>query len=88
MKGKKKLALIPLTIPEQVPLVVLLAENGHRGLVRLPRGAPECSRVTNAYQEFLYQRETALQELIAGRTADEDFQEKISEALQKLLLNH
>ena len=82
------MALIPLTIPEQVPLVVLLAANGLRGLVRVPHEAQECQRVADAFQEFLYQRETAIRELIAQRTADEDLQEKISEALQRLLLNH
>ncbi|AEB09240.1 HsdM family class I SAM-dependent methyltransferase [Desulfobacca acetoxidans] len=87
MKGAKKIGLVPVAIPEHVPFVVLLAENNVRGLVRVPHAGEECERVGNAFQEFLYQREAVLRELIAKRTVDEDLQEKIYESLQKLLLN-
>ena len=87
LKGKKRLALIPLVIPEQVPLVVLLAQSGHRGLVRVPHESPECQSVFTAFQEFLYQRRTVIKDLIAQRTADADLQEKIDVALQRLLSN-
>ena len=43
LQGEKRLALIPLVIPEQVPLVVLLAQHGHRGLVRVPHNLPNVS---------------------------------------------
>ncbi|MBM4285051.1 MAG: SAM-dependent methyltransferase [Deltaproteobacteria bacterium] len=85
MKGKKAIAAVDSTLPQQDPLIILLARLGLRGLVRLPHEKEECVRVFHEFSDFLRQREDAIRDLIAGRTLDEETQEKICEALKKMI---
>lgn len=85
LKGKKPVATIATCIPGQDPLLILLAESGAYGLVRVPHEPKECSRLLQKYGSFLRQREAAIRELIANRTLDEEMQEKIYQALMPLV---
>ena len=76
--------VVAATAP-QAELLKLLAENGTRDIVRVPHEEAECVRVTDAYRAFLAKRSRAIRDLIAERTADEDIQEKILQALMVLL---
>jgi hypothetical protein len=86
LKGKKPLANINTKIPEQDPLIILLARSGIQGLVRVPHEPEECERLYQEYGDFLRRREETVRELIANRTLDEDMQEKIYAALIPHLL--
>ncbi len=86
LKGKKPLVNLITKIPEQDPLLILLAGSGMHGLVRLPHEKDECARVLEAYRDFLREREERLGEMVADRTLDEETQEKILSALIALLL--
>jgi hypothetical protein len=86
LKGKKPLANLITKIPEQDPLVILLARSGLHGLVRLPHGPEECQRLYHEYSDFLHRRDAEVRELIADRTLDEELQEKIYGALIPLFL--
>jgi hypothetical protein len=67
--------------------MVLVANSGVRGLVRLPHEDDECRRVLQDYEGFINQRENQVRQLIKERTADEGIQEEIYEALAPMLLN-
>ena len=84
--GRKHVAFIETKIPAQDNLVVIVAESGTLGLVRIPHETDECRRVFRSYSKFVRERGKRLSELIAERTADEDMQEKIYEALISLIL--
>jgi hypothetical protein len=86
LKGKKPLTNLITKIPEQDPLVILLARSGLHGLVRLPHDPEECQRLYRQYDDFLRRREADVRELIADRTLDEELQEKIYGALIPLFL--
>ena len=86
MKGKKPIASPATKIPEQDPLIIMLAESGIHGLVRLPHEPDECERVCQKYGDFLRRREETILELIANRTLDEEMQEKIYTAIIPQLL--
>jgi len=86
LKGKKPLANLITKIPEQDPLIILLARSGLHGLVRLPHDPEECRRLYQEYADFLRLRDETIRERIADRTLDEDMQEKIYEALKSLIL--
>jgi hypothetical protein len=86
MKGKKPLANVITKIPEQDPLILLLARSGIHGLVRVPHDPEECQRLHHAYAAFLRRREETIRELIANRTLDEEMQEKIYTALMPLFM--
>jgi hypothetical protein len=58
-----------------------------RGLVRIPHEEGECLNVLQKCETLFREREKRLHELIAERTADEDMQEKIYEALMPLILH-
>jgi len=81
LKGKKPLSNINTKIPEQDPLIILLARSGIRGLVRIPHDPEECQRLHQEFDAYLRRREEALRELIANRTLDKEMQEKIFAAL-------
>jgi hypothetical protein len=81
MKGKKPIANLITKIPEQDPLIILLARTAVHGLVRVPHEPEECRRLYQAFADFLRRREETILELIAGCTLDEDMQEKIFSAL-------
>lgn len=87
IKGKgKQVAVIPTKHPAQNNLIVLLAESGTRGLVRIPHDESECKRVYEVYQSFIRKRDKKIFEIIEERTADEEMQEKIYEALMPLVV--
>ena len=86
MKGKKPMANIDTKIPEQDPLIILLAGSGIRGLVQVPHEPEECERLYLEYGDFLRRQEETVRELIAHRTLDEEMQEKIYAALMPQLL--
>jgi hypothetical protein len=88
MKGaKRRVALVETTNQVQDELLVLVANSGVRGLVRLPHEDGECQRVLQEYEKFINQREDQVRQLINERTADESIQEEIYEALAPMLLN-
>lgn len=63
-------------------LVCFLAESGIRKIVRIPHEDQECQRVLNQYQMFINERDARLWQLVEERTADEEMQGKIYEALK------
>ena len=86
LKGRNsQIALIETKNSAQSDLIVLVAKSGIRGLVRIPHEEDECLNVFLKYERFIRERERRLHELIAERTADEDMQEKIYDALLLLL---
>ncbi|MBW2087128.1 MAG: SAM-dependent methyltransferase, partial [Deltaproteobacteria bacterium] len=85
MKGKKRLALVETKLPAQDSLVILVANSGVRGLVRIPHEEDECKRIFNKFENFIKKRENFIWEMIEHRTADEDMQEKIYGSLMSLL---
>jgi len=86
LKGKKPLANLITKIPEQDPLLILLAHSGLHGLLRLPHESEECQRLYHEYADFLRLRDETIRGLIADRTLDEEMQEKIYSALMPQLL--
>ena len=86
MKGKKCIASIDTHMPEQDPLIILLAKSGIRGLVPIPHEKDECQSVLQEYGDFIRRREETVRGLIANRTLDEEMQEKISAALMPLIV--
>lgn len=88
LKGRSnQIALIETKNPAQSDLIVLVARSGIQGLVRIPHEEDECLNVFREYDGFIRERERRLRELIAERTADEDMQEKIYDALMPLILH-
>jgi len=88
IKGKKtQIALLRTQSPVQDDLIVLICRSGLRGLVRIPHEEDECRRVLGAYESFIGKRETLLQRLIEERSADEDLQRMIYDALLPLVLS-
>ncbi|MBM3131831.1 MAG: SAM-dependent methyltransferase, partial [Chloroflexi bacterium] len=85
VKGKKT-RIIETKTRAQADLLALVANSGKRGLVRAPHEEAECLRILREYEVFLKKREERIQELIQERTADEDLQGKIREALMPLLI--
>ena len=86
IKGRNtQIVLIQTKNPAQSDLIVLVAGSGVRSLVRIPHEENECLNVFLKYERFIRERERRLHELIAERTADEDMQEKIYDALLLLL---
>ena len=88
VKGKKRAALISTKIPAQDELVVLVANSGVRGLVRIPHEDGECRTLLRRFGRFIADRDGRIRELVINRTADEDMQARIMEALQPLLTHH
>jgi len=85
-KGKKDEGVFVQTeFPFQDKLVVLVANSGIRGYIRFPREEEECRRVYREYERFLRTRNARLRELIEERTADEEMQAKIFDALITLV---
>jgi len=86
VKGKKTITVIDTKIPAQDPLAILVANSGVRGFVRIPHEEEECRRVLQKYEKFVRERHRRLLELIEDRTADEEMQQKIYDALMPLIL--
>jgi hypothetical protein len=87
VKGKKQVGFVQTVIPEQDALVVLLADSGVRGLVRVPHEAEECGDVLRRYGRFVKERDAHIRQLVELRTADQDMQDKIIDALRPMLAN-
>jgi len=87
LKGKKRIGFVTTYIPEQDPLVILAAQTGVRGIVRVPHEAEECEYLRKRYAQFIQMRNDRLNELVAERTADTDMQEKVLEALLAMIAN-
>ncbi|MBE0537911.1 MAG: N-6 DNA methylase [Phycisphaerae bacterium] len=85
VKGTKEVALVTTRTPGQDALLATLAGAGHRGLVRVPHEEGVCRELLGRYEQFVRRRDRAVIEMIQERTADEDLQEKIFEALMPLL---
>lgn len=81
----KKQETLAVQIPEQVPLLILLAEHGQRGYVRVPHAAHECKRLEDAFRAFVVERERVINTLIEDRTGDEALQRTIRNALDTIL---
>jgi len=89
VKGKKQVARIDTASRAQGNLLVLVAAQGFRGLIRFPHDEADCLMVNRAFGEFVSLRESHLNELIQARTANPDMQEKIYEALlQRIAESH
>ncbi|MHC4543172.1 MAG: HsdM family class I SAM-dependent methyltransferase [Planctomycetota bacterium] len=86
IKGKKRKALVETKTTTQSELMVVLAESGVHGLVRIPCEETECHRVLRKYESFFREQDREIIEMITERTADEDMQEKIYDALKTLIL--
>lgn len=84
-KGRKCIEIIDTRNTFQTSLVYLIAKSGYRGLVRIPHEEKECERVLKSYEAFIKQRDKRLWELVEERTADEDMQIRLLEALMLLL---
>jgi hypothetical protein len=88
IKGKKtQIALLRTQNPVQDDLVVLIVRSGIRGLVRVPHEENECRRVLGVYEGFIAKRGNLLRRLIEERSADEDLQRMIYDALLPLVLS-
>lgn len=81
----RNVAFIETKHSDQDDLLILLAEAGIRGLVRVPRDGAECRRLLRQYAAHLERRSQRARELVEERTADEDLQADILACLQTLL---
>jgi hypothetical protein len=84
--GKKRLAEISVKTEAQAPLLVLAANFGHRGFVRVPREGEEIERVLSTYESFVNDRDQQIAVMIEERTTDEELQERIRHLLRLQLL--
>jgi hypothetical protein len=83
--AKRQVALISTVSASQTALIVLVANAGIRGLVRIPHDEANCSHTLESYHEFIEHRNYRFRELIQERTEDEDTQDKTLLALRALL---
>ncbi len=83
--AKTQVALIPTVTGSQAQLITLLANMGTRGLVRVPHDDADCIRNLEEYREFVERRDERIKELIQERTADEEMQEEIYNAVVLML---
>jgi hypothetical protein len=82
---KKSLALVETRVSGQEVLLALVANTARRTFIRVPHRPAECKRVLKRFEVFLQQRGQRLRELIEERTADDEMQEKVYDALLLLL---
>jgi hypothetical protein len=82
---KRDIEIIRTKTASQAPLVCLVAESGQRGLLRFPHEESECHAVLERYGEFVRNRDRRLLRLVRERTADEEMQEKILDALMLVI---
>jgi len=85
MKGRRHIGTLEVCSEYQSQLLCLVANSEKRGLVRIPREDNECKRVKTAFTIFINNRLRRFVELIEERTADEDLQEKILDALLSMV---
>ena len=86
VKGRKTIDLVEAKTKAQVRLIILVAGSGVRGLVRVPHDEDECRRLFHHYEDFVLRRRNRVREMIEDRTADEDMQMKVYEALMPMLV--
>jgi len=79
--GRKKGKPVATRSEIQAKLICVIAEQGRRGLIRVPHEDDECKKVFNSYSRFVAEREKRLWQLVEERTKDEDMQRKIFDAL-------
>jgi hypothetical protein len=80
-KGKRHIDTVEVNSECQAKLLCLVSNSEKRGFVKIPHDEKECKRVYTIYIQFLKNRENRLRDLIEERTANEDLQEKVYEAL-------
>lgn len=85
MKGRRHIDTIEVNSDSQAKLLCLAANFEKRGLVRIPCDDKECKRLEVSFARFINSRKTRFIEYIKERTADEDMQEKIYDALLLML---
>jgi hypothetical protein len=84
--GKSKGKILETKYPGQAELVVLLAENGIRGLQAIPCETAVCLDLVKRYGDFVRERDAKLLELVAERTSDPELQEKVYQSLRQMVL--
>lgn len=86
VRGKKQnVGHVKTKHKSQDDLIVVLVEEGYRGLLRVPHTATECRKILKEFSGFIERRNRKLHELVAERTSDEDLQEKILDVLKTLI---
>lgn len=83
--GRKTKSAVEAKSEAHAGLLVLLANAGLRGLVRIPFEDNEAVKVHKTYARFVAERGAQLKQFIAERTADEDLGEKILREALNLL---
>jgi len=87
-KGKKTVGRIIETRSEaQARLLCLVALTARHTFLRVPYKDDECQRVLHQYDRFIRSRERRIRQVIEERTADEEIQQKIYEALMPMLMD-
>jgi len=88
VKGKgRRMMRVETRSPLQAELLAIVARSGVRSFIRIPHDDKECRKVLRAFEPFVLDRDQKVRTLINDRTADEDLQEKIYNALMPKLLN-
>ncbi|NDV20379.1 N-6 DNA methylase [Pseudodesulfovibrio sp. JC047] len=87
VKGKKVLKVVELKESSQVPLVILIASAGTRGLIRVPHHKEDCKLLHKRYQQFVARRDETIQALVEARTRDEDMQDKAFDEIRQQIVN-
>ncbi len=86
MKGKRQYGLVQVRHVAQAELLVTVANQGVRGLVRLPLEPSDNERLQHEYLRHLQQRDQRIFTLAAERTSDVDLQLEIVEAAIELTI--
>ncbi|MGH8031754.1 MAG: HsdM family class I SAM-dependent methyltransferase [Luteimonas sp.] len=86
MKGKRQHGLVQVRHAAQAELLVMVANRGIRGLVRLPLLADDDERLQRDWLNHLQRRDQRIALLAAERTSDADLQQQILETARELAL--
>jgi hypothetical protein len=84
MKGKRQHGLVQVRHAAQAELLVIAANHGVRGLVRLPLESSDNERLLSNYVQHLRNRQQRIAALAAERTSDADFQNEIVTAAEEI----
>jgi hypothetical protein len=84
-KGRKPLAMITTKAPAQAALIVLIAEHGVRGLVRIPLKSEDCQTLHKTYARLIEDRAQRIRNIVDERTGDPDLQEEIFETVDSFI---
>ncbi len=85
MKGRKQIAILPTKTKDQATLVVAIANQGIRGLTRVPLEPEDCTSLRKRYEAFVEDRARRLRAMISDRTGDPDLQAEIFQELSDLI---